>query len=143
MSKTSSSEKVKLAYKKLVELGKKPKTKNPMDILSQVQKLGYDWDNEINDWIDKTKQTIINVTSDITIIDDLLEQIKDLVENFEGAELVLKNQPITYQAKTKDNKPIENMKRFYLVYTNNSLNECLSLDDMDIDFDSDVNEDEE
>lgn len=139
MTKTNKvPEKVKIAVKLLNTLGKKPKG-SAIDIIGQLEKLGYQWDNDAKTWINAKVQTTIMVRSDVTIIDELLEKILELVTTFDVAELELRNNPIVYQAKDKKGVPIENMKQFYLVYQNNSLEQDISLDE-DVDVDSILNE---
>lgn len=139
MTKTNKvPEKVKIAVKLLNTLGKKPKG-SAIDIIGQLEKLGYQWDNDAKTWINAKVQTTIMVRSDVTIIDELLEKILELVTSFDVAELELRNNPIVYQAKDRKGVPIENMKQFYLVYQNNSLEQDISLDE-DVDVDSILNE---
>lgn len=139
MTKTNKvPEKVKIAVRLLNTLGKKPKG-SAIDIIGQLEKLGYQWDNDAKTWINAKVQTTIMVRSDVTIIDELLEKILELVTSFDVAELELRNNPIVYQAKDRKGVPIENMKQFYLVYQNNSLEQDISLDE-DVDVDSILNE---
>lgn len=139
MTKTNKiPEKVKIAVKLLNTLGKKPKG-SALDIIGQLEKLGYQWDNDAKTWINAKVQTTIMVRSDVTIIDELLEKVRELVASFDVAELELRNNPIVYQAKDKKGVPIENMKQFYLVYQNNSLEQDISTDE-DVDVDSILNE---
>ena len=139
MTKTNKiPEKVKIAVKLLNTLGKKPKG-SALDIIGQLEKLGYQWDNDAKTWINAKVQTTIMVRSDVTIIDELLEKVRELIANFEVAELELRNNPIVYQAKDKKGMAIENMKQFYLVYQNNSLEQDISSDE-DVDVDSILNE---
>lgn len=134
-------EKVILAVKKLSELGKKPKG-TAIDVLNQLTKLGYQWDNDSKLWINANVQTTILVRNDETIIDELIDYLRECLENFESAELELKNNPMIYQAKDKKGVVIENVQQCYLVYNNNSLEGTkLELDD-DLDIDSILKDDE-
>jgi hypothetical protein len=133
-------EKVVLAVKKLDELGKKPKGTS-IDILNQLTKLGYQWDNESKLWINASVQTTILIRSDETIIDELVDYLRECIESFESADLELKNNPLIYQAKDKKGVFIENMQQCYLVYNNNSLEDTeLELDEK-LDIDSILKED--
>lgn len=134
-------EKVSLAVKKLAELGKKPKG-TAIDILNQLNKLGYQWDNDSKLWINASVQTTILIRSDETIIDELVDYLRECIANFDSADLELKNNPMIYQAKDKKGVLIENVQQCYLVYNNNSLeNTELELDE-DLDVDSILKENE-
>lgn len=131
-------EKVKLAVKLLSELGKKP-SKNAIENINQLSKLGYQWDNESKSWINASIQTTIMIQSDETIVDELVDYLITCLKNFESADLELKNNPIIYQAKDKKGVIIENMQRCYLVLNNNSLGD-ISSDEDELDIDSILNE---
>lgn len=133
----TAKEKAKQAFIILKELGKTPKSKNINDILTKIEKEGYEWSNDGEQWLKKDKQYIsINVKADPTVINELMECIIDAIDKLEVAELELVNKPKVYQAKDMDKKNIEGVKAFYLAYKNNSLFEELDLDE-DLELDED------
>lgn len=133
-------EKVKLAVKLLHELGKKPKG-NAIEIINQLTKLGYQWDNDSKLWFNASVQTTILIRSDETIVDELVDYLVKCLKEFDCADLELKNNPLIYQAKDKKGLPIENMQQCYLVFNNNSLGDINISTDEELDIDSILSED--